>query len=76
MPKRQDSKGFQGLKPMFFVALNVAAEAATHKDYPQRLPTKTTDETAAKLFVNPIEAGNLSFSFAFKSKRDSSLRSE
>jgi hypothetical protein len=25
--------GLQGLKPLIFTSLNVAAEAATHKDY-------------------------------------------
>src|SRR5271168_103781 len=37
-----NSPRFQGLKPFFFGSLNVAAEAATHKDDPQRCPTKTT----------------------------------
>ena len=33
MAGRPDSIGHQGLKPLFFWRLNVAAEAATHKDY-------------------------------------------
>jgi len=33
MTSRLSSIGFQGLKPLFFRSLNVAAEAVTHKDY-------------------------------------------
>ncbi len=48
--RRANSIGHQGLKPLFFEFLNVAAEAATHKDQVRNSLIRAGTKTSPQLW--------------------------